>query len=162
MSIEAGNSVVFPACAVTRSMTRKAVIDSEGGDLVPNLNLEGSFMTKLDEPGHLASSGEKSSPKTESKDSEHVHSRDSDTDPLSHNKLVEEQENDPELKDLYERAVILHETEEVPVCFYKQNGVLMRKWRPPDAPANDEWQIVHQELRRHVTGILIISGGLHL
>ena len=30
------NSVVFPACAVTRSMTRKAMLDSEGGDLVPN------------------------------------------------------------------------------------------------------------------------------
>ena len=61
---------------------------------------------------------------------------------MSHSKLVKEQENDPELKDLCERA--LQEAEEVPVCFYKQNGVLMRKWRPPDAPANDEWQIFHQ------------------
>ena len=137
------NSVVFPACAVTRSMTRKAMLDSEGDDLVPNLDLEGSFMTKLDEPGHLPSSGEKSSPK-QGQDSEHGQSGDSDTDPLSHNKLVEEQENDPELKDLSERALTLQEAEEVPVCFYKQNGVLMRKWRPADAPANDEWQIVHQ------------------
>ena len=67
------NSVVFPACAVTRSMTRKAMFDSEVGDLVPNLGLEGTFMTKLDEPGHLPSSGEKSSP-GKSQDSEHVHS----------------------------------------------------------------------------------------
>ena len=35
------NSVVFPACVVTRSMTRKAVLDIEGDDLVPNLNLQG-------------------------------------------------------------------------------------------------------------------------
>ena len=59
------NSVVFffPACAVTRCMTRKAVLDNDGDDLVPNLDLEGSFITKLDEPGHLPSPGEKSSPK---------------------------------------------------------------------------------------------------
>ena len=54
-------------------------------------------MTNLDEPGHLPCSGEKSSPK-QSQDSEHVYSGDSDADPLSHNKLVEEQENDPELE----------------------------------------------------------------
>ena len=40
---------------MTRSMTRKARLDSEGGDLVPNVDLEGSFMTQLDEPGHLPS-----------------------------------------------------------------------------------------------------------
>ena len=133
----------FPAYAFTRSMTWKAVLDNDGDDLVPNLDLEGSLMTKLDEPGHLPSSGEKSYPK-QSQDSERVHSGESDADPLSHNKLVEEQENDPELKDLCERALTLQEAEEAPVSFYKQHSVLMRKWRPPDAPANDEWQIFHQ------------------
>ena len=143
------SSIVFPACAVlvTRSMTRKAMLEAnsedKGDDLVPNLDLEGTFMTQLDEPGHLPSSGEKSSPK-HSQDSKHVSSRDSDTDPLSHDKLVIEQENDPELKDLGQRALTLQEDEEVPVCFYTQNGVLMRKWRPPDVPASDEWQVVHQ------------------
>ena len=136
------SSVVFPACAVTRSMTRKAMLEAntedEGGDLVPNLDLEGSFMTQLDEPGHLPSSEEKSSPK-HSQDFKHVLSGESDTNPLSHDKLVIEQKNDPELKDLGQRALTLQEAEEVPVCFYKQNGVLMRKWRPPDAPASDEW-----------------------
>ena len=79
------NSVVFPACAVTRSMTRKAVLDNDGDDLVPNLDLEGSFKTSLDEPDHLPSSGEKSFPK-QSQESEHVHSGASDTDPSSHKK----------------------------------------------------------------------------
>ena len=45
--------------------------------------------------------------------------------------------------DLDQRALTLQEAEEVPVC-YKQNGVLITKWRPPDAPATDEWQVVHQ------------------
>ena len=126
------SSVVFPACAVTRSMTRKAMQEAnsedEEDDLVPNLDLEGSFMTIVDEPCHVPSSGEKSSPK-HSQDSKHVPSKDSDTDPLSHDKLVCEQENDPELKDLGLRTLTLQEAEEVPVCFFKQNGVLMRKWR---------------------------------
>ena len=97
------SSVVFPACAVTRSMNRKAMIktnsEDEGDNLVPNIDLEGTFMTKLIEPGHLPSSGEKSSPK-HSPDFTRVLSRDGDVDPLSHNKLVIEQEYDPELKDL--------------------------------------------------------------
>ena len=29
-------------------------------------------------------------------------------------------------------------------CFYRKSGVLMRKWRPPDVPAIEEWQILHQ------------------
>ena len=57
------SSVVFPACAVTRSMTRKAMLEANSedarDDLVPNLDLDGTFMTELDEPGHLPSSGEK-------------------------------------------------------------------------------------------------------
>ena len=45
--------------------------EDEGDDLVPNLDLEGTFMSQLDEPGHLPSSGEKNSPKL-SQDSKHV------------------------------------------------------------------------------------------
>ena len=48
------SSVVFPACAVTRSMTRKAMLEAnsedEGDDLVPNLDLEGTFMTQVTFP----------------------------------------------------------------------------------------------------------------
>ncbi|PIK60809.1 hypothetical protein BSL78_02290 [Apostichopus japonicus] len=64
---EAGNddesSVVFPACAVTRSMTQKAMLEAnskdKGDDLVPNLDLEGTFMTELDEPGIFSLQGRK-------------------------------------------------------------------------------------------------------
>ena len=55
-----------------------------------------------------------------------------------------EQENDPDLKDFSQRSLTFQESEEVLVCLYKHNGVLMRKWRLPDAPANKEWQVVHQ------------------
>ena len=53
------------------------ILDSEGDDFVLSLDLERLFMTKLDEPGHLPSSGETSSPKL-GQDSEHVYSGDSD------------------------------------------------------------------------------------
>lgn len=129
------NSAVFPACAVTRSMTRKAMQqvdnDSKGDEFVPDFDLQDTCMTRLDE---ISSS--ESSP--ESKQSSE------DSVPLSQSKLVREQESDPALKYILERSLTLEEAEEVPVCFYKHNGVLMRKWRPPDAPATDEWQIVHQ------------------
>ena len=36
------------------------------------------------------------------------------------------------------------EAEKVPVCFYKENGILMRKWRPIDVSAEDDWRVVHQ------------------
>ena len=90
-------------------------------------------MTKLDEPcrSSFLFRGKISFQK-QSQDSEHVHIGDSDTDLLSHNKLVEEQENDPELKDLFERALTLQEVKEVHVCFCEQNGVLIRKWKPLD------------------------------
>ena len=73
---------------------------------------------------------------------------DGDVDHINHDKLVMEQENDPDLTDLSQRSLTFQKSEEVPVCFLqkktKKNGVLMRKWRLPDAPANEECQVVHQ------------------
>ena len=30
------------------------------------------------------------------------------------------------------------------MCFYKEDGVLLRKRRPPEVPANEEWKVVNQ------------------
>ena len=32
----------------------------------------------------------------------------------------------------------------MPECFYVRYGVLMRKWRPPDRPADEKWTVVDQ------------------
>lgn len=32
----------------------------------------------------------------------------------------------------------------IPEGYFKQSGVLMRKWRPRDAPASDHWRTVYQ------------------
>ena len=35
-------------------------------------------------------------------------------------------------------------TKNAHVLLLLKSGILMRKWRPPDAPASEEWQVVHQ------------------
>ena len=42
-------------------------------------------------------------------------------------------------------------------CFYIKLGVLKRKWRPPYAPAIDEWQVVHQIVLPHCCRNDVIS-----
>jgi len=32
----------------------------------------------------------------------------------------------------------------VPGCYYQKNGILMRKWRPPEDPASHEWKVIYQ------------------
>ena len=135
-------SEIYPSCAVTRAMSKKLLLEAnEGpdrGDL--DLNLEDSFLSKIDDAGQLPSKGDSLSSSPEP-----VHMQNEDTkDPLGHDKLIIEQENDPELSKLIQRALTPQEAEQIPVCFYKQNRVLMRKWRPPDAPADEEWTVVHQ------------------
>ena len=67
--------------------------------------------------------------------------------------LIKEQQNDPEISALYEKAVEEKDAAGDPVCYFIKNGVLMRKWRPPDVSADDEWafrfQIIVPKSYRH-------------
>ena len=65
-------------------------------------------------------------------------------DLVSRSQLSKEQHNDPEILPLLERALDEKEIDQVPVCFYVKNGILMRKWRPPDVSVEDEWTVNHQ------------------
>ena len=58
--------------------------------------------------------------------------------------IIEEQKIDPELAKLREDAVTEEEAEQFSTCYYLQNDMLMRKWRPPDAAVDEEWRIVQQ------------------
>lgn len=122
---------IFPACVMTRAMSKKADSEKEESGNCQNdaFNLEDTFFKVLNET------------ETSSGDDQKV---EREEDPLSRNKLILEQSRDPKLTDLVKGAVTPQEVEENPVCFYKRNGVLMRKWRPLDAPADEEWQVVHQ------------------
>ena len=58
---------------------------------------------------------------------------------LSKSKLISGQENDFDLAPLFKLLLPKVELDKVPVGFYVRNGVLMRKWRPPNVPASEEW-----------------------
>ena len=65
-------------------------------------------------------------------------------DTLSKSQLIQEQQTDPEISKLIFRALPEDEISQVPMCYYIKNGILMRKWRSFDVPADDEWAVYHQ------------------
>ena len=71
-------------------------------------------------------------------------SNDQGHDQMSRSQLCKEQHSDSEISPLFERALDEKEISQVPVCYYVKNGILMRKWRPPDVSAEDEWTVNHQ------------------
>ena len=63
---------------------------------------------------------------------------------LSKSQLIQEQQTDHEISKLILKALPEDEISQVPMCYYIKNGILMRKWRPFDVPADDEWAVYHQ------------------
>ena len=58
--------------------------------------------------------------------------------------MIQAQEEDTELHPLIVDVVSEEKVHKYANCFYSQSVVLMQKWRPPEVPANDEWQVSHQ------------------
>ena len=65
-------------------------------------------------------------------------------DTLSKSQLIQEQQNDPDISKSIFRALPEDEISQVQMCYYTKNGILMRKWRQFDVPADDEWAVYHQ------------------
>ncbi|XP_071845114.1 uncharacterized protein [Apostichopus japonicus] len=162
---------LFPACAVTRAMSQKLqeVSNSDHSSFSnetnskhreppkkcppkeafhnsqAEFNLADTFLGRLyndpDPPlGPLSSLPNGVNPEQSNSVPFEVFSSDS----LSREQLLLEQEKDPELTLLCDKAITEDEAENVPVCFYLKKGILMRKWRPPDVSAFDEWRVYHQ------------------
>ena len=134
------DSKIYPACAVTRAMSKKLLDEDQNTqnfeiDTDEQSGLEGTFLARLNE--------EESN---ESKDVPSVNEdkKGHDKDPLTRDKLIVEQKRDPVLVELCSQSLSQQEAEKVPVCFYMKDGVLMRKWRPPDVGVEEEWKVVHQ------------------
>ncbi|KAJ8047942.1 hypothetical protein HOLleu_00064 [Holothuria leucospilota] len=100
-------------------------------------DLSQSFMTNLNDSQDCESPGP-----THSEGVEQEKSKMSDT--LHRDQLSVQQQHDEELQPLITGALTEDESKDVPVCFYFKNNILMRKWRPPDAPLDEEWRIYHQ------------------
>ena len=143
------DSDIFPACAVTRAMAKKAQDEEDHvqkstlsrRDFDKNSSescddLSDTFFSQIDQD--LGRS--QNFVDLESRGSPHV----SDDLSFSRQQLIQEQAHDPELCDLRDKALSSDEIAKVPVGYYIHDGVLMRKWRSPDIPASEDWAVVRQ------------------
>ena len=133
---------IFPSCAVTRAMAKKAQEEpkdcKQSTDVL--VDLSDTFLNNYD---HDVQNSSDTNPKARV-DSEKQDPIDCKDVSLSKSKLISEQENDPELAPLFKLVLPPVELDKVPVGYYVRSGVLMRKWRPPNIPASEEWSVVHQ------------------
>ena len=140
---------LYPSCAVTRAMAKKAKLydgmqDINLTDTLIGQSFNKEISTSLSpsqsdiqtDPSNLRSGSENDLSPSNSNDQGH--------DQLSRSQLCKEQHSDSEISPLFERALDKKEISQVPVCYYVKNGILMRKWRPPDVSAEDEWTVNHQ------------------
>ena len=137
---------LYPSCAVTRAMAKKAKQNDGEIDLTDTF-LGQSFTDEIINSLSASLSG-KQTDLSDKSESSHFSSVLNDQgqghDLVSRSQLCKEQHNDPEILPLLERALDEKEIDQVPVCFYVKNDILMRKWRPPDVSAEDEWTVNHQ------------------
>ena len=123
---------LYPACVVTRAMSKKKENSEDVitlAETVIGQVLEGEPpKTSGPEPVEVIAEGSLSDK----------------ADKMSTSQLIAEQHKDPELSNLFLRVVDENEVSQNPVCLFIKNGVLMRKWRPPDVSVEDEWAVKHQ------------------
>ena len=128
---------LYPSCAVTRAMSKKKAIED---DINADVDLADTFMsqvceTDLPEVSEEFKSSGKNSPDESFSDYQ---------EKISKGNLIAEQQKDPDISCLFPRTVDESEVSSNPICYFVTNGVLMRKWRPPDISAEDEWAIKYQ------------------
>ena len=134
---------LYPSCAVTRAMAKKA----NQNNWMQDINLADTLIGQSinDEISNSLSSSQ-SDIQTDfyTSRSNLDLSTSISNDQLSRSQLYKEQHSDPEISCLFDRALDENEMSQVPVCYYVKNDILMRKWRPPNVSADDEWTVNHQ------------------
>ena len=138
---------LYPSCAVTRAMAKKAKLNHGIQDIDLTDTLIGqSFNEEISNSLSPSQSGIQTDFDTSrsNTDLSPSISNDQGHDQLSRSQLCKEQHSDPEILPLFERALDENEISQVPVCYYVKNDILMRKWHPPDVSAEDEWTVDHQ------------------
>ena len=63
---------------------------------------------------------------------------------VSAKKLILDQDKDQGIRKLKQHALDEKEASKVPVCCFVKNGVLLRKWCPPDVETSHEWKVIYQ------------------
>ncbi len=134
---------VFPLCAVTRAMSQRlkdtSFSKSEGEW---KFGLNDMFLSNSDFGEVKCSNSVDGLGIAIKKRDEHFMGLDKLS--LSREQLIVEQRNDEKMSSLFEAVVPVEQLECVSQGYFVEDGVLMRKWRPSIAAADDEWQIVQQ------------------
>ena len=123
---------LYPACVVTRAMSKKKESAEEEFTLADTI-IGGALKSKpsrtlVPEPTVVVTEDGLAY----------------QADKMSTPHLFAEQQRDPVVSSLFARVVDESEVSKNPACFFTKNGVPMRKWRPPDIPAEDEWAVKYQ------------------
>ena len=141
--IEHEISDLYPSCAVTRAMAKKAVLKNSNSDIDLTDTFIGQYFNN-----EIKKSLDPSLSDTQTDSSMSCHSPprsiDQGHDMLSKSQLIQEHQTDPEISKLIFRALPEDEISQVPMCYYIKNGIVMTKWRPFDVPADDEWAVHRQ------------------
>ena len=138
---------LYPSCAVTRAMAKKAMLTENQSvvDLTDSF-IGQSFKNEITRslyhnlPEHQTDSTDCTSA------SDHFSSSlvEEDHDIRSRSQRSKEQHKDPEISPLFQKVVSETDLAQDPICCYIKNGILMRKWRSPEIPADDEWAVNQQ------------------
>ena len=134
---------LYPSCAVTRAMAKKANQNHGMQDIGLADTLIGqSFNDEISNSLSPSQSDIQTDFDIQRSNTDLTPSISNDQ--LSRSQLCKEQHSDPEISSLFDRVLDENEMSQVPVCYYVKNDILMRKWRPPDVSADDEWTVNHQ------------------
>ena len=113
---------LYPSCAVTRAMAKKAILKDPNFDI----DLTDTFICQYFN-NEIKKSLDPSLSDTQTDSSMSCHSPprsiDQGHDMLSKSQLIQEQQNDPEISKLIFMALPEDEISQVPVCYYKKNGI---------------------------------------
>ena len=141
---------LYPSCAVTRAMSKKKAIED---DINPDVDLADTFMSQVCETDLPQASEEFESSGKNSPDESFSDYRKK----ISKGNLIAEQHKDPDISCLFPRTVDESEVSSNSVCYFVKNGVLMRKWRPPNISAEDEWAVKYQVVIPEAYRVEILS-----
>ena len=128
------NGLVFPSCAITRAMAKKNADNARD----TMMELVGQMDNSLTDLSVLSHSNKPHSTKVTGEQVALTSPR------LTRDQFIKDRQADQELSVIVQCAGSEQEARDYPVCYFIKNGVLMRKWRPPQVPSTQEWEITYQ------------------
>ena len=138
---------LYLSCAVTRVIAKKAMLTENQSDVdLTDSSIGQSYKNEINK----SLSRNLSVQQTDSNDSTLVSNHflsslvEEGNDIRSRSQLSKEQHKDSEISPLFQKAVSETDLAQDSICFYIKSGILMRKWRSPEIPADDEWAVNHQ------------------